>query len=42
VESVQAESYGKLAVRLKPHQKLPEQLSISRDKAPAFRQWLKQ
>ncbi len=42
VESVQAETHGKLTVRLKLHQKLPEQVSISRDKAPAFRKWLKQ
>jgi DNA-binding LytR/AlgR family response regulator len=41
VESIQAETYGKLLVHLKIHPKLPASLIISRDKAPAFRQWLK-
>ncbi|WP_210490155.1 LytR/AlgR family response regulator transcription factor [Rufibacter aurantiacus] len=41
VAMVQPEDNGKLAVSLKPFPRLPEQLTISRDRAPAFRQWLK-
>ncbi|WP_232065027.1 LytTR family DNA-binding domain-containing protein [Rhodocytophaga rosea] len=41
VNSMQADTYGKLLVHLKAHPKLPPNLTISRDKAPAFRQWLK-
>ncbi len=41
VQSYITEMHGKLTVQLKPHPKLPENFSISRDKAPAFRRWLK-
>ena len=41
IETVQPDTYGKLTVRLKPHSRLPELVTISRDKAPAFREWLK-
>ena len=41
VQSFTAETHGKLTVQLKGHPKLPPYLTISRDKASAFRQWLK-
>lgn len=41
VDSLQPEAYGKLLVQLRPHPRLPENLTISRDKAAAFRHWLK-
>ncbi|QMU28639.1 LytR/AlgR family response regulator transcription factor [Adhaeribacter radiodurans] len=41
IESFTTETHGKLTVQLKPHSKLPESFTISRDKAPAFRRWLK-
>lgn len=36
-----SEAHGKLAAHLKPSPKLPEQIIISRQKAPAFRSWMK-
>jgi hypothetical protein len=41
VAAVQTEAYGKLTVELKQAPKLPQIISISREKAAAFRQWLK-
>jgi hypothetical protein len=41
VATVQTEAYGKLAVTLKESPRLPATISISREKASAFRQWLK-
>ncbi len=41
IETVRPDTYGKLAVGLKPAARLPEQISISRDKAAPFRDWLK-
>ncbi len=41
VSSISSESHGKLAVIPKPFQKLPEKIIISRQKAPAFRSWIK-
>jgi DNA-binding LytR/AlgR family response regulator len=41
VTTVQTEAYGKLSVELKEAPKLPESISISREKAAAFRQWMK-
>ena len=40
VQSFTSETHGKLTVQLKPNSKFLEPLSISRDKAPAFRRWL--
>ncbi|PSR52764.1 hypothetical protein AHMF7605_04120 [Adhaeribacter arboris] len=41
VQSYTTETHGKLTVQLISHPKLPENFTISRDKAPAFRRWLK-
>ncbi len=41
VASFAAEAHGKLTVYLKLLPKLPASLTISRDKAPVFRRWLK-
>jgi hypothetical protein len=41
VATMQTEAYGKLNVELKEAPKLPSAISISREKAAAFRQWLK-
>lgn len=41
VSAVQSEAYGKLLVNLKETPKLPATVMISREKASAFRQWLK-
>jgi DNA-binding LytR/AlgR family response regulator len=41
VTSFTTETHGKLTVQLKALPKLPESLTISREKAPAFRRWLK-
>ncbi|WP_247235599.1 LytTR family DNA-binding domain-containing protein [Telluribacter sp. SYSU D00476] len=41
LQSVATDAYGKLTVTLTPNPKLPETITISRQKAPAFRQWMK-
>ncbi len=41
IETVRPDTYGKVAVGLKPAARLPEQITISRDKAAPFRDWLK-
>ncbi|QNF34478.1 LytTR family transcriptional regulator DNA-binding domain-containing protein [Adhaeribacter swui] len=41
IRSITTETHGKLTVHLQPKPQLPATLSISRDKAPAFRRWLK-
>jgi hypothetical protein len=41
VAQVQAEAHGKLAVQLVASPRLPERIVVSRDRAPAFRQWLR-
>jgi hypothetical protein len=41
VTTLQTEAYGKLLVNLKETPKLPVSIPISREKAAAFRQWLK-
>jgi DNA-binding LytR/AlgR family response regulator len=41
VTTIQTEAYGKLLVNIAEVPKLPASITISREKAPAFRQWLK-
>lgn len=41
IETVRPDTYGKVAVGLKPAARLPEQIIISRDKAAPFRDWLR-
>lgn len=41
IETVRPDTYGQVAVGLKPVARLPEQITISRDKAAPFRDWLK-
>jgi hypothetical protein len=41
IETVRPDTYGKVAVGLKPAARLPGQITISRDKAAPFRDWLK-
>jgi DNA-binding LytR/AlgR family response regulator len=41
IESIHTENHGKLSIQLKPYQKIPANLIISREKAPAFRKWMK-
>jgi DNA-binding LytR/AlgR family response regulator len=41
VEQVQPDAYGKLAVQLAPSARLPERITISRERAASFRQWLR-
>ncbi|WP_207430483.1 LytR/AlgR family response regulator transcription factor [Sabulibacter ruber] len=42
VAMFQAETNGKVLASLKPSPKLPDQIMVSKDRAPAFRQWLKE
>ncbi|OUJ70371.1 LytR/AlgR family response regulator transcription factor [Hymenobacter crusticola] len=41
VELVQPDTHGKLVAQLTAAPRLPERIVISRDRAPAFRQWLR-
>ncbi len=41
IDTVRPDTYGKVAVGLKPAVRLPQQITISRDKAAPFRDWLK-
>ncbi|RDC63783.1 LytR/AlgR family response regulator transcription factor [Adhaeribacter pallidiroseus] len=41
VRTISTEAHGKLQVYLKPYSSLPATVTISREKAPLFRRWLK-